>query len=74
MNAMNMRRRVDPVPTPTADEAQAFIAEMQRLTQLWMGGLLSDEEFQAAKARMLGMVAPAQPPDWEYDTVVIPLD
>jgi hypothetical protein len=74
MNAMNMQRMVDPVPTPTADEAQSFIAEVQRLTQFWMDGLLTDEEFQAAKAKALAGEVPAGPLLWKSDDLLIPLD
>jgi hypothetical protein len=74
MNAMNTQRMIDPMPTPTGDEAQAFIVKIQRLTQFWTDGLLTDEEFQAAKAKVLGRQEPAQLLPWEYDNVVVPLD
>jgi hypothetical protein len=41
-----------PAPAPAADDVAA---QIQRLGELKAQGLLSDEEFAAAKARLLGM-------------------
>ena len=42
-----------PAPAPTAQDEQ--IAKLQDLAQLHAQGVLSDEEFAAAKARILGI-------------------
>ncbi|MBS2992197.1 SHOCT domain-containing protein [Rhodococcus erythropolis] len=44
------QQAVLPTPTPPVD----LVAELQKLGDLKSQGLLSDAEFQAAKARLLG--------------------
>lgn len=47
-----------PAPAPTASAAPApddALARLERLAQLHQQGLLSDEEFSAAKAKLLGL-------------------
>jgi hypothetical protein len=61
-------------PAVTANQAQAFLAAIERLAQLWQHGVLSDEEFQAAKVKLLGMKFEAEPVFWLPEDAVIPLD
>ncbi|MDJ0109154.1 SHOCT domain-containing protein [Rhodococcus erythropolis] len=42
------------LPTPTPAPPADLVAELQKLGDLKSQGLLSDAEFQAAKARLLG--------------------
>jgi len=42
------------LPTPTPAPTVDLVAELQKLGDLKSQGLLSDAEFQAAKARLLG--------------------
>ena len=44
-----------PAPAPAPSEADALTAEIQRLGTLHSQGLLTDEEFAAAKAKALGI-------------------
>ncbi|MCY4571333.1 MAG: SHOCT domain-containing protein [Gemmatimonadetes bacterium] len=43
-----------PMPTPAPAASVDLVAELQKLGDLKSQGLLSDAEFQAAKARLLG--------------------
>jgi hypothetical protein len=43
-----------PAPAPAAAPADTLTAELQRLGDLHNQGILSDEEFAAAKAKLLG--------------------
>lgn len=43
-----------PMPTPAPAAPVDLVAELQKLGDLKSQGLLSDAEFQAAKARLLG--------------------
>jgi hypothetical protein len=44
-----------PPPAPAAAPAPDTIAELERLSQLHEAGALTDQEFTAAKARVLGL-------------------
>ncbi|MCW0190663.1 MAG: SHOCT domain-containing protein [Rhodococcus sp.] len=48
------QQAVLPIPTPTPAAPVDLVAELQKLGDLKSQGLLSDAEFQAAKARLLG--------------------
>lgn len=48
------QQAVLPIPTPAPASPVDFIAELQKLGDLKSQGLLSEAEFQAAKARLLG--------------------
>ncbi len=43
-----------PTPTPTPTASVDLVAELQKLGDLKSQGLLSESEFEAAKARLLG--------------------
>lgn len=43
-----------PAPTPTPTASVDLVAELQKLGDLKSQGLLSESEFEAAKARLLG--------------------
>ncbi|MBO0843791.1 MAG: SHOCT domain-containing protein [Nocardioides sp.] len=42
-----------PPPPPAADEADDLTSQLQRLGDLHQQGILSDEEFAAAKSRLI---------------------
>ena len=44
-----------PPPPPAAPAAPDSVAELERLAQLKAQGVLTDEEFTAAKAKLLGL-------------------
>src|SRR5262245_51892491 len=44
-----------PAPAPAADDSDSMTDELARLAQLRDQGVLSDEEFAAAKAKLLGL-------------------
>jgi Short C-terminal domain len=44
-----------PAPAPEAEPEDADMARLQQLAQLHTQGVLSDEEFAAAKAKVLGI-------------------
>jgi hypothetical protein len=44
-----------PAPAPAAAPADDTTAELERLAQLHQQGVLTDEEFSAAKAKALGI-------------------
>jgi hypothetical protein len=44
-----------PPPAPAAAEGDELAAQLQRLADLKAQGVLSDEEFAAAKAKLLGL-------------------
>jgi hypothetical protein len=44
-----------PAPAPAAAEGDELAAQLQRLADLKAQGVLSDEEFAAAKAKLLGL-------------------
>ena len=44
-----------PPPAPAAPAAPDSVAELERLAQLKAQGVLTDEEFSAAKAKLLGL-------------------
>lgn len=47
---------VEYVPAPAAaPEEPAYLAELQRLSQMKVQGILSEEEFQAKKKQLLGL-------------------
>lgn len=48
------QQAVLPMPTPAPAAPVDFVAELQKLGDLKSQGLLSEAEFQAAKARLLG--------------------
>ena len=48
------QQAVLPMPTPAPAAPVDLVAELQKLGDLKSQGLLSDAEFQAAKARLLG--------------------
>ncbi|MFD6512252.1 SHOCT domain-containing protein [Rhodococcus sp. NPDC060176] len=48
------QQAVLPMPTPAPASPVDFVAELQKLGDLKSQGLLSEAEFQAAKARLLG--------------------
>jgi len=56
MAAMQAQAIVDPGPvsTPIASGNADLLAHIQQLAQLKDSGVLSEEEFQAAKAKLLG--------------------
>ena len=45
----------EPAPAPTAAPAADTPAERERLSQLHQSGALTDDEFSAAKAKLLGI-------------------
>jgi hypothetical protein len=45
---------VDPAPERPLPGERDFVSELERLVRLRDAGALSDEEFRAAKARLLG--------------------
>ncbi len=49
-----------PPPAPPAQAEQSPLEELERLAKLHEEGILTDEEFSAAKARQLG-IDPATP-------------
>ena len=48
------QQAVLPVPAPTPTASVDLVAELQKLGDLKSQGLLSESEFEAAKARLLG--------------------
>jgi hypothetical protein len=58
----------------TFEQIEAFMSRMGRLVQCWRDGLLTPEQFQAAKADLLNWQEEIQPLPWERDDVVVPLD
>ncbi len=54
-----------PPPAPPAHAEKTPLDELERLAKLHEEGVLTDEEFSAAKARQLGIdpVTPAQEPE-----------
>lgn len=48
------QQAVLPIPAPTPTASVDLVAELQKLGDLKSQGLLSESEFEAAKARMLG--------------------
>lgn len=49
------QEQVDAQPTPGAPPQDESIAKLHQLAQLHSQGVLSDEEFAAAKAKILGI-------------------
>lgn len=49
------RRRSAPTPQPSGQAAASTADEISRLSELHQQGVLSDEEFVAAKRKMLGL-------------------
>ncbi|MFF1550535.1 SHOCT domain-containing protein [Rhodococcus erythropolis] len=48
------QQAVLPIPAPTPTASVDLVAELQKLGDLKSQGLLSESEFEAAKARLLG--------------------
>ncbi|MER2085048.1 MULTISPECIES: SHOCT domain-containing protein [unclassified Rhodococcus (in: high G+C Gram-positive bacteria)] len=48
------QQAVLPIPVPTPTASVDLVAELQKLGDLKSQGLLSESEFEAAKARLLG--------------------
>lgn len=44
-----------PAPAPAAPEEPAYMAELQQLASLRDAGVLTDEEFEAKKHKILGI-------------------
>ena len=53
--AVAAQQAAAPPPPPAAPAAPDSVAELERLAQLKAQGVLSDEEFTAAKAKLLGL-------------------
>jgi hypothetical protein len=53
-DAAAQAQQATPAPAPTAAEGSDLTAQLQQLAQLHNAGVLSDEEFAAAKAKLLG--------------------
>lgn len=54
MQAQQTQAAVEPAPEPAAGGGSDMIAQLQQLGDLKTAGLLTDAEFEAAKARVLG--------------------
>jgi hypothetical protein len=53
-DAAAQAQQATPAPAPAAAEGSDLTAQLQQLAQLHNAGVLSDEEFAAAKAKLLG--------------------
>ena len=66
MIAMGTTKLLAVESTPTADEAEAFLRDVRRLTDRWNEGLLSTEELERSVASLPGAASLPRPLLSEY--------
>ncbi|HLJ67601.1 MAG TPA: SHOCT domain-containing protein [Chloroflexota bacterium] len=59
---------------PLIEQVEVFMGALNQLSKAWKDGELTNEEYRAAKARLLGLAVEPDYPVWPPADAFIPLD